>query len=112
MRRRRQLRDRFGPEYERAVKASHSARQAEADLQRRAAEGDRLRIRLFSAAQRDRNEQDWRQVQAEFVDVPGTSLARADGLAAEVMIDAGYPVENFDRRTEHYRGFFERLLQI
>jgi hypothetical protein len=100
MRRRRKLQDRFGPEYERTVKASHNARQAEADLQRRAAERDRLTIRPLSAAQRDRYEQDWRQVQAEFVDTPDISLARADALVADVMIDSGYPVEGFHHQVE------------
>ena len=94
--RRRKLRERFGPEYDRTVSATNNSRQAEADLRERAAERDRLSIRPLSAAQRDRYEQDWRQVQAEFVDVPGTSLARADALVTDVMIDRGYPMQEFD----------------
>ena len=64
--RRRKLQERFGPEYDRTVSATNNSREAEADLRERAAERDRLSIRPLSAAQRDRYEQDWRQVQAEF----------------------------------------------
>ena len=76
-RRRRRLRERFGPEYDRTLNASPTAREAEADLKRRATERDRLTLRALSPVERDRYEQDWRQVQAEFVDVPGTSLRAA-----------------------------------
>jgi hypothetical protein len=100
MRRRRRLRARFGPEYERTLRKSGNAQQAEADLHRRAAERDRLSIRQLTAAQRDRYEQDWRLVQAEFVDLPGTSLARADALVTAAMVDSGYPVRDFGQSAD------------
>ena len=113
-RRRHELQERFGPEYDRTVKAAGDSKQAEADLRQRAERRDRLSIRPLNAAQRDRYEQDWRQVQAEFVDVPGTSLNRADALITDVMVDRGYPMQNFDDQAdlvsvdhpgvvEHYR---------
>lgn len=117
-RRRRQLRDRFGPEYDRAVQASGSSRKAQADLQARAEERDRLSIRPLNAGQRDRYESDWRQVQIEFVDTPALSLGRADALVTDVMVDQGYPMRDFDRQAdlisvdhpevvEHYRRAHE-----
>jgi len=92
----RKLRERFGPEYDRTVSAADSSRKAEADLRERLAQRERFSILPLNAAQRDRFEQDWRQVQAEFVDVPGTSLARADALVTDVMINRGYPMQDFD----------------
>jgi hypothetical protein len=113
-RRRRQLQERFGPEYDRAVSASGSSKRAEASLRERADRRDKLSIRPLSSAQRDRYEQDWRQVQAEFVDVPSTSLTRADALVTDVMVDRGYPMQDFGEQAdlisvdhpqvvEHYR---------
>ena len=98
-RRRRRLRERFGPEYDRTINVADNSRQAEADLRQRAEERDHLSIQPLSADQRERFEQNWRQVQAEFVDVPGTSLARADALVTEVMIHRGYPLQDFDDRA-------------
>jgi len=120
-RRRRELKERFGPEYDRAVSAEGSSKRAEAGLRDRADRRDKLSIRPLSSAQRDRYQQDWRQVQAEFVDVPSTSLTRADALVTDVMVDRGYPMENFGEQAdlisvdhpqvvEHYRrahGIYE-----
>lgn len=112
--RRRQLRDRFGPEYERTVQASGNSKEAEADLQARAEERDKLSIRPLDSAQRDRYELDWRQIQTEFVDAPALALGRADALITDVMVDRGYPMREFDQQAdlisvdhpevvEHYR---------
>jgi hypothetical protein len=98
--RRRALRARFGPEYDRAVNAAGGSKQAEIDLRNRAERRDRLQIRPLNAAQRDRYTQDWRQVQAEFVDVPETSMARADRLVTDVMVDRGYPMQDFDLQAD------------
>ncbi len=113
-RRRRELQQRFGPEYDRAVSEAGNSKRAEAGLRERADRRDKLSIRPLSAAQRDRYEQDWRQVQAEFVDVPSTSLTRADALVTDVMVDRGYPMQDFGQQAdlisvdhpqvvEHYR---------
>jgi hypothetical protein len=113
-RRRRELQERFGPEYDRAIKVAGNSKEGEARLRQRADRRAQLEIRPLSAAQRDRYEQDWRQVQAEFVDVPTTSLNRADALVTDVMVDRGYPMDNFDEQAdivsvdhpqvvEHYR---------
>ncbi len=72
--RRRRLREQFGTEYDRTVEAPGGTKQAETELRAHAQERDKLDIRPLSAAQRDRYEQDWRRVQAEFVDVPARSL--------------------------------------
>ncbi len=57
-------------------------------------------MRPLSAAQRDTYEQDWRQVQAEFVDFPVQSLSRADTLVLSVMVGRGYPMQDFDQQAD------------
>jgi hypothetical protein len=99
-RQRRELIERFGPEYDRAVSAEGNSKRAEAGLRERADRRDGLSIRALSSAQRDRYQQDWRQVQAEFVDVPSTSLTRADALVTDVMVDRGYPMQDFDEQAD------------
>ena len=99
-RRRRSLRTRFGPEYDRTVNAAHSPKEAEQELRGRLDRRDRLVIQPLSAAQRDRYQQDWRQVQGVFVDEPTTALSQADALVTHVMADRGYPMEDFDRQAE------------
>ena len=99
-RRRRGLRTRFGPEYDRAVTAAGSPKEAEAELRGRLDRHDRLVIQPLSAAQRDRYQQDWRQVQGVFVDEPSTALGQADALVTSVMADCGYPMGDFERQSE------------
>ena len=99
-RRRRRLRDRFGPEYDRTVDAAGSPKDAEEELRGRLDRRDRLVIQPLSVAQRDRFQQDWRQVQGVFVDEPSTALGQADALVTSVMADRGYPMEDFDRQAE------------
>ena len=98
--RRRQLRERFGPEYDRTVEASGGAKRAEIEFRARAQERDKLSISVLSAAQRDRYEQDWRRAQAEFVNVPVESLGRADMMVTDVMVSRGYPMQDFNRQAD------------
>jgi hypothetical protein len=112
--RRRSLRNRFGPEYDRTVEDAPTRREAEAELRDRERRHDELEIRPLSAADRGRYLREWERVQADFVDDPGTAVAEADELIQRVMRDRGYPVEDFDQRAadlsvehadvvEHYR---------
>jgi hypothetical protein len=111
---RRALRDRFGPDYSRTVGRTGSKKRAEADLKNRVGQRESLAILPLGPAQRDRYQQEWRQVQATFVDAPGTALGQADSLITRVMIARGYPVQDFEERAdlvsvdhpqvvEHYR---------
>src|SRR5215475_14618065 len=54
------LRERFGPEYERAVGARKDQRSAEADLRSREREHARLDIKPLSEAARGRYTEEWR----------------------------------------------------
>ena len=114
MRRRSKLRERFGPEYERAVERSDSRREAEQELKAAADERDGLEIRELSPDSRARWIQEWDGVQARFVDAPGDAVSAADSMLTQVMRERGYPVDDFDQRAslvavdypnvvEHYR---------
>jgi hypothetical protein len=94
------LRDEFGPEYQRAVQEHGDRGKAEAELAAREARVEKLDIRPLSDAERTRFSDEWRRVQAMFVDEPGTATRHADHLVAEVMAARGYPVGDFDERAD------------
>ena len=99
-RRRRDLQERFGPEYDRAVETSGDRRAAEADLRERSERHDEFDIRELTPAARDRYFEEWRAVQVRFVDAPGDVVREADTLVQQVMRDRGYPVDDFDTRAD------------
>ena len=59
-----------------------------------------LDIRPLSPQSRTAYARSWEQTQARFVDDPATALAQADALIIAVMGERGYPMDDFDRRTE------------
>jgi hypothetical protein len=99
-RRRRSLRDHFGSEYDRALETAGSQREAEHDLKSRVEQRQKLTVQPLGATERDRYEQEWRQVQAAFVDEPDQALAKADSLLTRVMTERGYPMDNFDEQAD------------
>jgi hypothetical protein len=99
-RRSQQLREGFGPEYERTIAETGDRRAAESELAERRERRSKLEIRELDADTRDRYAERWRNAQRTFVDQPAAAVAEADGLVAEVMHERGYPVEeDFERRA-------------
>jgi len=94
-----ELRDRFGPEYERAVKQHGSERKAEAKLADREARVEMLKIRDLDVAERERYLAQWQTVQSRFVDFPKGAVTEADELVSSLMQTRGYPVADFDQRA-------------
>ncbi len=99
-RRREHLQGRFGPEYDRTVAASDDRREAERVLGDREQQREQLDIRPLSPGARDRYAHEWHEVQAQFVDRPDGAVARADDLVQEVMRERGYPVDDFETRSD------------
>jgi hypothetical protein len=93
------LKERFGPEYERALNEMGDRRQAETELQARLAHVKALDIRPLTAEEVNRYSLEWQATQTEFVDEPLTALQKADRLIREVMKAKGYPVEDFEQRA-------------
>lgn len=109
-----QLREGFGPEYDRVVRERGDQGAAEAELRERRERRRGYDIRALEPEARERYAERWSATQARFVDQPASALAEADTLVGEVMSDRGYPVEDFERQAadvsvdhphvvEHYR---------
>ncbi|MFI8421009.1 hypothetical protein [Streptomyces sp. NPDC085460] len=97
-RRRARLRDRFGPEYERAVEATGSRRAAEQELDARERRFADLEIKPVPGEVREQYARRWMRVQEEFVDRPEAAVHDADELVAALMRDRGYPDEGYEQR--------------
>jgi hypothetical protein len=93
------LRERFGPEFNRAVQEHGSERRAEEQLASRAKRIDNLNIRELTPIERDRFTNQWNALQLRFVDSPKGAVAEADDLIAVVMQTRGYPMSNFEQRA-------------
>jgi hypothetical protein len=98
-RRSEQLRDQFGPEYDRAVEAKGDRAKAEAELAERQKRVEKLKIRPLEPAERREFVSRWEDVQARFVDDPPRAVAFADALLGDVMKARGYPVNDFEHRA-------------
>jgi hypothetical protein len=99
-RRRAELQQRFGPEYDRAVEGSSTRREAEQHLAGVAQRRDELKIRDLDDTERSRYSAEWDVVQARFVDAPGQAVDAAETLISTVMRDRGYPVDDFDEQAD------------
>lgn len=99
--RRRQLQQRFGPEYDRAVEERESRLAAERELREREARRAELELRELSPEARERFTARWQEIQAQFVDDPENSLGSADELITELMAERGYPTGDYDERVSH-----------
>jgi hypothetical protein len=93
------LRDRFGPEYERAVLQHGSERKAEAKLADRETRVESLKIRELDPAERECFSAQWHAAQSHFVDSPKGAVTEADALVCSLMQTRGYPVTDFDQRA-------------
>ncbi|MDQ1431410.1 MAG: hypothetical protein QOF40_2012 [Actinomycetota bacterium] len=99
-RRRHHLQGRFGPEYDRTLDEASNRRAAERELRERETRHDELELRPLSEASRQRYQQQWADMQGGFVDRPQVAVADADRLITDLMRERGYPVDDFDTRSE------------
>jgi hypothetical protein len=117
------LRQKFGPEYERAVREHGSERKAEAQLSDREKRIEKLNIRDLDPMEHERFSRSWESVQAGFVDSPKGAVTKADDLVSSLMKTRGYPVADFERRAadisvaypkvvENYRSAHEIALRV
>jgi hypothetical protein len=94
------LRDRFGPEYDRAVENSDDQRAAEAGLRDRERQRAQFDVRPLPEGDRLRFAGEWRDLQERFVDQPAEAAAAADALVTRVMEARGYPVTDFGAQAD------------
>jgi hypothetical protein len=113
--RRRRLKRRFGPEYERLVTDQQSQRKAEAELASRERRVRSLDIRALSPEAQTEYVAQWASIQERFVDHPASAVSQAQQLVTAVLEDRGYPTEGYEqiladlsvehaRNLEHYRA--------
>jgi FtsZ-interacting cell division protein ZipA len=87
-----ELKDRFGPEYDRLA-SDGSQKKAERELAERERRHAQLDIRSLPEADRTRFAQSWQDVQLSFLDSPTTAVREAESLVGKVMSARGYPDE-------------------
>ena len=95
--RRRQLRQRFGPEYDRVASEMRSQRKADAELAERERRVRSLDIHPLDETIRVRYAAEWTAIQERFVDQPEQAVTQARLLVTSVMNDQGYPTEDHDQ---------------
>jgi hypothetical protein len=105
------LRQKFGPEYERAVQKHGSERKAEVKLANRQDRVEKLNIRDLDPVERERFSTQWESVQSRFVDSPRGAVAEADDLVSSLMKTRGYPVSDFDQRADDISVYHPRVVE-
>jgi hypothetical protein len=98
-RRSEQLRERFGPEYERHLAETGDPARTERELADREKRHRKLDLRQLDDRERETFRRRWTDVQREFVDDPKMAVDHADSLVNEVMSARGYPVDDFEQRA-------------
>ena len=105
------LRTRFGSEYDREVLKHGSSRQAESKLADREARVKTLEIRDLGIVERDRFLTEWYTVQSRFVDHPKASVSEADDLINSLLEARGYPHASFEQRAADLSVSYPRVME-
>ena len=99
--RRRALRERFGPEYDRAVSEQDSRTAAERELRDRERRHAELELRDLDPQSRTQYADQWRDIQARFVEEPNAAVSAADELVTRLVAERGYPTGDYDEAVSH-----------
>jgi len=95
----RRLQQRFGPEYSRVLETVGDREKAEAELRAREARVAHFKLVALPPAEAARFAEEWKLLQARFVDQPTGVVVEADRLVRELMHQRGYPMGDFERRA-------------
>lgn len=97
-RRKESLQQRYGPEYDRTVRARGGDKAARADLSEREREHERLQLRDLDPREREGFGQRMAELQYRFVEDPAGAVYEAGRVAADALRARGYPItEDRDR---------------
>jgi hypothetical protein len=94
----RELRRRFGPEYDLLAEQHGDPKAAEQELAERVREHDALTLRPLAQDERVRYVQTWTSVQERFVDDPRGAAQQADQMIGGLLTAIGYPSADRDRQ--------------
>ena len=97
-----ELRHHFGDEYNRA---------SEHDLVARVEEVKTFDIRPLSAQEADRFREEWKRIEARFVERPAGAVQEADEVIANIMLTRGYPMADFDKHVAHLSVKHPRVVE-
>ena len=110
-RRTEELRARFGPEYDLALREYGSRAKAEAALLTRVNRVKSMTIRPLSEPERDRFLAEWEAIQARFIDHPRGAVTEADELINSILMARGYEGGPFDRRVTDLSVYHATLVE-
>ncbi|MET8551398.1 hypothetical protein ABZ356_00910 [Micromonospora zamorensis] len=99
--RRRALRSKFGPEYDRVVAEQDSRSAAERELRDRERRHAELSLTPLSPESRARYSAAWEELQVRFIDSPGETVGDADVLVTRLIEEQGYPTGDFSDQIAH-----------
>ena len=98
---RRELRQRYGDEYDRAITEHGGRAAAEAELRSRERRHEKLELHELSPEVRGRYRTAWIDLQGQFIEDPKAAVRSADQLVSQIVADRGYPVVDFSDRLAH-----------
>jgi len=96
----RNLKENYGPEYGRAVEEAGDRRKAEDTLENRKRRIESFQMRDLGPDEQNYFLENWKNVQADFINNPGNGVEEANRLIMEVMLACGYPMVSFDQRVD------------
>jgi len=94
----RDLRRRFGPEYDRLAAERGDPKAVELELTERVRDHGALTLRPLAKDERERYDRTWTGVQVRFVDDPRGAAQQADQVISGLLTAIGYPSEDRDRQ--------------
>jgi hypothetical protein len=97
--RRQNLRQRFGPEYDRLVAQQDSTLAAERELRDREKRHSQLELKELSGDARQWYTEQWQELQGRFVESPEESVGAADELVTRLIAERGYPIRDYDEQV-------------
>jgi hypothetical protein len=109
--RRRTLKRKYGPEYERLAGDKGDADRAVRELEARERRVSAFKLRDLTPAQREHDLSRWREIQAAFVDEPVRATQDAHALLMDVMRDRGYPEADLDQRQRDLSVDYPALIE-
>lgn len=98
MLRRRSLRQRFGPEYDRAIEEYPDRPAAENELRDRERRHAALELKELTQESRARYTAKWQELQVHFIAEPQSAVNEADDLVTELVAERGYPTGDYDEQ--------------
>ena len=89
----------FGPEYDREIQRTGSKSDAQKELEERRKRVKSYTLVDLSAEDQRKYSEEWRLIEAHFVDDPGGAVKDADGMITRLMTARGYPMSDFETQA-------------